>query len=193
MMQKCCFCAYKGNTRSVKTHIAVAHQLLRAPNSFGRPRGAPCPLCGFVHDEIARPGWAIRRKRFERGKIVSAVGAVAPNVGLQTIGAFEVPRDASRIKRIEVRLSPCRGPFMGHEDLDGRRFCLTCKRPHFDARKPTPRKRRFMMIHDGRMIQCDLQPGHSGAHEVPQVWRRWWETGDLGAVFTSRAGGVEEA
>ncbi len=182
MTQKCCFCAYRGTARAVRTHIAVGHPELRPPISFGRPKGVVCPLCGFVHDDVARPGWASRRKRFERGKVVTVLGDVAPNVGFQTLGEITVPPGVSNIKRIELKLSMCRGPFVGPEDSDGRRFCLTCKRPHFDARKPEPMKCRFMMIREGRVIQCGLQPGHLGSHEVPRDWQRWWETGQVEAA-----------
>lgn len=180
MTRRCCFCAYEGTDRAVRTHIAVAHPLLRPPVSFGRSKGLTCSLCGFMHDEIARPGWAIRRKKFERGKVVTVVGGVTPNVGLLTLGRFTVPSGVTKIARIELRRSPCRGTFVGPGDREGRRFCLTCNRPHFDARKPTPGKCHFMMIRDGRMIQCDLQPGHADDHEVPPHWRDWWETGQIG-------------
>lgn len=179
MDQGCCFCAYTGTTRAVKAHIASAHAHLRPPNTFGRPKGVPCPLCGFVHDDIARPGWAIRRKRFERGKVVAATAGVLPGGHFQTIGTFAIPPGARRIARIELRVSPCRGPFLGREDRDWRRFCLTCKRPHFDAQRLIPRKCRFMITRDGRTIQCDLAPGHQGAHEIPSAWREWWETGQI--------------
>lgn len=180
MKQRCCFCAYEAPARALQAHISKAHPRLRRPKAFGRSKGNSCLQCGFVHDEIARPGWAIRRKKFERGKVVTVVGGVAPNVGLQTLGRFTVPRGVSKIIRIEFHSSPCRGPFIGPEAEDGRRFCLTCNCPHFDARKATPGNCRFMMIHDGRMIQCSLQPGHRGAHEVPPTWREWWETGNIG-------------
>lgn len=180
MTRQCCFCAFEGPERAVKAHISGAHADLRPPLSFGRSKGSPCPLCGFVHDEVARPGWAIRRKKFERGKVVAAAAGVVPGGQLQTLGTFVVPPGVKKIRRIVVRVSPCRGPFIGRGDGDGRRFCLTCNRPHFDARKPLPRKCSFMLTRDGRMIQCDLPSHHDGAHQVPAAWSSWWEGGQLG-------------
>ncbi len=179
MTRRCCFCVYEGPERAVLTHISVAHPDIRPPKSFGRPKGNPCPLCRFEHDEVARPGWAVRRKKFERGKVVAVVAGVVPGGQRQTMGTFVVPRGVSKIARIEFRISQCRGPFIGRGDADGRRFCRSCNRPHFDARKPPPGKCWFMMIRDGRMIQCGLQPGHEGDHQVPSTWRDWWETGRI--------------
>ncbi len=179
MTRQCCYCAYVGPEQAVRTHLALAHPDLRPPRSFGRPKGNPCSLCGFEHDEIARPGWAFRRKKFVRGKVMAAAGGVLPDGHLQTIGTFVVPPGVRKIARVEVRVSMCRGPFVGRGDPDGRRFCTSCSRPHFDARKPRPPKCWFMITREGRTIQCDLPPGHAGDHQVPPAWRGWWETGYL--------------
>ncbi len=135
-MVKCCFCSYVSSARGIQTHIAKAHGSLSPPRMWGRPKGPVCELCGWIHndtDETPREGWANRRKRFERGKVVAVMGTVPHGQGFVRLGEVTVPKGAKAITKIGFSFQPCRGPFSGPGDEQGRRYCKSCGRYHFVA------------------------------------------------------------
>ena len=120
----------------MRTHIAKSHGTPSPPRIWGRAKGPACALCGWIHadlDDAPREGRAIRRKRFQHGKIGSVLGIVPEPDGVYELGELTVPKGAKRIKRITISLEPCRGPFLGPPDGQERRYCDMCKRFHFDA------------------------------------------------------------
>ncbi len=135
-MVKCCYCEYESSAHGVRTHIALVHSTLAPPRSWGRPKGRVCALCGWSHtdvDDTPRPGWGNRRKRFERGKLGAVLGSVPPRSGFFKLGELKVPEGAKRLKRITISIEPCRGPFLGPRDEQGRRYCVSCERCHLVA------------------------------------------------------------
>lgn len=133
-MRQCCFCAYTSTSaRGVRAHIAKKHSGAAPPRTMGKAKGPICDLCGWSHndtDETPREGWALRRKRFARGKITAVSGTVTPNSGFLTLGEMRVPKGAKRIKRITVSYQVCQGPFTGPIDEGGRRYCVSCRMLH---------------------------------------------------------------
>lgn len=136
-MVKCCYCEYESSAHGVRTHIARVHSSLAPPRSWGRPKGRVCGLCGWSHtdvDDTPRPGWSNRRKRFERGKVVAVMGSIPSNARFLKLGEVTVPEGVSRISKIGFSVQFCRGPFSGPPDERGRRYCVSCGRPHLVPR-----------------------------------------------------------
>lgn len=118
-----------------------------------------------------------------RGRLAVGVSAPLRVPGQWTpLGTVTIPPGVTRIKQLVVSVKHCRGPFLGAPDRQGRRYCVTDRRPHFDVSAgPLPKVCQAMLRredgNDSRTVQCGLPPRHSGPHEVPPAWRTWWETG----------------
>ncbi len=101
----CCYCEYRGTFQQVRSHIAVKHgpfARMVVRGLHGRPRKVACHLCGMVHDDIARPGWAEKRAKLERPHFVLMRGKLPRGHGGEffTLGQTVVPKGATRISRI---------------------------------------------------------------------------------------------
>ena len=103
MMRNCCFCGRAGTTRQIRAHIPKAHRVIyemvrRA--SYGRPNKYACDMCGMVHDDVARPGWADQRKKLERPRIAVISARLPAGHGgqMMKLGRTRVPEGATRIK-----------------------------------------------------------------------------------------------
>ncbi len=130
---KCCHCAFESSARGIRTHMAVQHGALSPPESFGRPKGPVCPLCGWVHvdsDEAPREGPVYGRKSFERGKVAAVIGTIPRGGRRVKIGEITVPEGVTRISKVGFSFDFCKGPFTGARDAQGRRYCLSCRRLH---------------------------------------------------------------
>jgi len=93
----------------------------------GRPRGPVCELCDWVHDEIRRPGWAVRRLWVRQG-LHQTMRAVVTDRGHFTVGLLPVGR-GERIT-IQAERDPAsfreHGPFIEGADHRGWKLCERC-------------------------------------------------------------------
>ncbi len=143
-MTQCCYCDFESSENGIRAHLAKAHKTSRPPRIWGRTAGPVCTLCGWSHtaaDATPRDGWGNRRKHLNRGKVVAVQAAIPAPGCYYTLGEITVPKGVTRIRQIVITIKPCRGPFSGPPDSQGRRYCSRDQRYHFivaDAQEPSP-------------------------------------------------------
>ena len=104
----CCFCEFRGTERSVRSHMARRHPqpllLIRRAGAHGRPPKDACGLCGAIHDDVTRPGWAIHRKKLERPRTAFLGGKLPKGHGGRSfvLGRTVVPPNVTRVRGIAV-------------------------------------------------------------------------------------------
>jgi hypothetical protein len=101
----CCGCDFQGSDHGVRVHLAVEHpQIVTwAKTIFGRIPKDACPRCRMFHDWTPRPGWAVKRRKIERGRTVSFAGRGPKDQHAEevfTLGTTKVPEGFSKISKI---------------------------------------------------------------------------------------------
>lgn len=77
----------------------------------------------------------VLREHPVRGQLVIGVSAPIRVPGQRTsLGTITVPPGVTKITRTAVFVKHCGGPFHSPRDGEGRRYCVTDRRPHFDVR-----------------------------------------------------------
>jgi len=150
----CCFCKFAGGERAVLAHLRRRHAGLLAPRGAGRAKGPICHLCGYRHDNIERPGWARRRKVYERGSRAQTLGEVDTRRRHFKFSPIRVPPRAKKISEVSFIHTPCPGPYLGQPDPQGRRFCTRCNRPHHEV--PRVGDRYYMVLGGSGMASGEV-------------------------------------
>ena len=100
----CCFCDYAGlSEKGVRVHMARVHPAILSMMKVvkpGRPPGNACNLCGMVHSEVSRPGWANRRRKLERPRAALYHGSIPPGEKDVLISKAVVPEGVTRLKGV---------------------------------------------------------------------------------------------
>ncbi len=102
----CCFCDYAGlSEKGIRVHMAHAHQevlLMMKIVKSGRPPSNACKLCGMIHSEVSRPGWANRRRKLERPKAGMYFASIPGDSGGKDfqISQAMVPEGVTRLNGI---------------------------------------------------------------------------------------------
>jgi hypothetical protein len=99
----CCFCDFNSNAKGVKIHMTVSHpeiMSMRRIVRHGRPPKHACELCGLIHEEVSRPGWATRRRKLERPKAAVFYGSIPGGKKSARLIETVVPEGVTRLKAI---------------------------------------------------------------------------------------------
>ncbi len=107
MVECCLSCGYSGTKAGVRAHLYKSHATMMAEIkrfSLGRPRKDSCEMCGLVHDDILRSGWALNRRFLERPHASFFHGRL-PGVKKDdwvTLGRTKPVNRERRIKQIRI-------------------------------------------------------------------------------------------
>ncbi len=102
----CCFCDFVGlSEKGIRVHMAHAHKVVLSLKKIvmpGRPPAKACKLCGMVHSEVSRPGWANRRRKLERPRARMYYASIPGDSGGKgfQISQARVPEGMTMLKGI---------------------------------------------------------------------------------------------